>query len=164
MPRLTQEQLAEVTLQVGFAVWQIQILEATVGTYLVLVHNATPATARNEVETMFSRAGKSTLGQLLRSIQATQSAPQTLVEQLDRFVEKRNWLVHHSRHESHADMYSDARRFALVQKIEAIADDALALMKQFQDATEAHLITIGFTKEQIDVDAERIRNEWRTSM
>ena len=160
MPPLTQEQLTEVTSQVGFAVWQIQVLEVAVGEYLVLVHKATLATAQVEVETMFSKAGKSTLGQLLRSIQSTQNAPQTLVDQLDHFVEKRNWLVHHSRHESHGDMHLEPRRLALVHKIEAIAETALVLMKQFQDATKAHLITIGLSKEQIDNDAARLRNEW----
>ncbi len=160
MPPLTHEQLAEATSQVGFAIWQIQVLEETVGTYLVLVHKATLATARTEVKKMFSKTGKSTLGQLLRAIQSTQNAPQTLLDQLDHFVEKRNWLVHYSRHESHGDMYSESKRLGLVQRIETIADDALALMKQFQAATDAHLITIGFSKEQMDKDAARIRNEW----
>jgi hypothetical protein len=160
---LTPEQLVEVTSHVGFAVWQIQILEATVGCYLVIVHKAKPGIARSEVETMFSKAGKSTLGQLLKSIQSTENAPQTLVEQLDHFVEKRNWLVHHSRHESHGDMYSESKRLALVQRIETIATDALALMQQFTAATNAHMIANGFNKEQMDNEAARIRNEWRKS-
>src|SRR5437899_5521685 len=116
---LKPDQLAEVALEVGFALWQIQILEATVGVYLVLVHEASPATSRIEVEAMFAKADKSTLGNLLRRIQSAKKGPQQLIEQLDRFVEKRNWLVHRSRHESHRDVYSDSKRSALVQRIEA---------------------------------------------
>jgi len=76
---LSPERLHEVTSQVGFAVWQIQVLERAVGAYLVLVHKATLAIARAEVETMFAKAGKSTLGQLLREIKAAEDAPQHLI-------------------------------------------------------------------------------------
>lgn len=91
---LSPDALNEVVAQVGFALWQIQILEGTVGAYLVFVHQATPALARSEVEKMFAKTGKSTLGQLLRAIRATHNPPQNLVEQLDLFVPRRNWLVH----------------------------------------------------------------------
>jgi hypothetical protein len=37
---LTEEELHEVTAQVGFALWQIQVAEETVGAYLVFVHQA----------------------------------------------------------------------------------------------------------------------------
>ena len=111
---------------------------------------------------MFAKAGKSTLGQLLRSIQATGTAPQSLTESLDAFVPTRNWLVHHSRHESHHEMYSTAGREALVARLAAIADEALELAKAFQAATEAHLKSLGISREQIDRDAARILNEWTT--
>jgi hypothetical protein len=120
MLRLTPDELHEVTAQVGFALWQTQITESTVGAYLVLVHKATHGQARSEVEGMFAKAGTHTLGWLLRSIQATSTAPQPLVDALDTFVPRRNWLVHHSRHESHRDMYSAPRRAALIARLAAI--------------------------------------------
>jgi len=157
---LSTNELHEVTAQVGFAVWQIQVLENTVGAYLVFVHKVTPTVAKNEAESMFAKAGKSTLGQLLREIQATGNAPQHLIEELDSFVPKRNWLIHHSRHETHTDMYSVTRRAALIARIAAIADDALALMRAFQDATQAHLETLGITREQIERDTAKLLREW----
>jgi hypothetical protein len=159
---LTTDQLDEVAAQVGFALWQTQITESTVGSYLVLVHKATLGQARTEVEGMFAKAGKSTLGQLLRSIQASGTAPQSLTDALDAFVPRRNWLVHHSRHESRPDMYSTAGREALVARLAAIADEALELGKAFQAATEAHLESLGISREQIDRDAARILNDWTT--
>lgn len=159
---LTPDQLHEVTAEVGFAVWQTQITESTVGSYLVLVHKAMLGQARSEVEGMFAKTGKSTLGQLLRSIEATATAPQSLKDALDAFVPKRNWLVHHSRHESRPDMYSVAGREALVAQLGAIADEALTIAKAFQAATESHLESLGISREQIDRDAARILNEWTT--
>lgn len=163
MPPLTLEQLHEVTAQVGFAVWQIQILESTVGAYLVFVHKVDATTARREIEAMFEKAGKNTLGQLLRAIRATGSPPKNLVDQLDVFVPKRNWLVHHSRHESHAAMNSAQGRAGLIARIAAIADDALSLMKAYQAGTEAHLETLGITREQIDRDTAKLLREWGTA-
>lgn len=160
MQRLTEETLQEVTAQIGFAVWQIQILEGAVATYLIFVHKAKPGMARQEVEEMFTKARKSTLGNLLRQLGTSQTASSPLAEQLDKFVEDRNWLVHRSRHESHRCMNSVSGRAALIARLLGIADDALRLMKDFQSATEAHLATLGVPKEQIDQDAARQLKEW----
>jgi len=80
---LSPEDLHKVTAQVGFALWQIQVLELAVGGYLVRVHKITPAVAKAQAQAMFARAGKSTLGQLLRELNATGNAPQHLTEALD---------------------------------------------------------------------------------
>jgi hypothetical protein len=157
---LSPEDLHNVTAQVGFALWQIQVLELAVGGYLVRVHKITPAVAKAQAQAMFDRAGKSTLGQLLRELQAAGNAPQQLTEALDRFVPKRNWLVHHSRHETHREMYSVAGRGSLIARIDAIADEALVLMKAFDAATEEHLITLGVSKEQIENGAKKFLREW----
>jgi hypothetical protein len=159
---LTADELHEVTAEIGFALWQTQVAEETVGAYLVFVHQATPAQARREVEAMFAKAGKSTLGQLLRVIESTGTAPQHLVDALDAFVEKRNWLVHHSRRESRRAMYSASGRAAIIARLGSIADEALDLAKAFQAATETHLETLGISKEQIDRDTEKLLNEWFT--
>ena len=139
-----------------------EITESTVCSYLVLVHKATLGQARAEVEGMFEKAGKSTLGNLLQSIRATATAPQSLTNALDAFVPKRNWLVHRSQHESRSNMYSTSGREALISQLAAIADQALELTKAFQTATEAHLGSLGVSRKQIDRDAERILNEWTT--
>ena len=159
---LTEDELHEVTAQVGFALWQTQVAEDTVGAYLVFVHQATPAKARTEVEAMFAKAGKSTLGQLLRAIESTGTAPQNLVDALDAFVDKRNWLVHHSRRETRKAMYSASGRETTIARFAAIADEALDLAKHFQASTEAHLETLGISKDQIDRDMEKLLNKWFT--
>jgi hypothetical protein len=109
---------------------------------------------------MFAKAGRSTLGQLLRAIESTGNAPQHLVDALDTFVEKRNWLVHHSRRECRRDMYSASGRTAIIARLGAIADEALELGKAFQAVTQAHLETLGISKEQIDRDTAKLLDEW----
>ena len=126
------------------------------GAYLVFVHQATPSKARDEVEAMFTRAGKSTLGQLLRSMESTGNAPQALMDALDAFVDKRNWLVHYSRRECRKDMYSASGRANIISRLAAIADEALQVANAFQKETEAHLEKLGISKEQIDRDTEKL--------
>jgi hypothetical protein len=157
---LSPEDLHQVTAAVGFALWQIQVLELAVGGYLVRVHKITPAVAKAQAQAMFVRAGKSTLGQLLREIHATGKAPQHLTDALDRFIPKRNWLVHHSRHETHNEMYSTTGRASLIARIDAIADEALGVIKAFDAATEERLITLGVSKEQIEDGAKKLLREW----
>jgi hypothetical protein len=162
MLALTEAELHEVSAQVGFALWQTQVAEETVGAYLVFVHQATPSKARDELEAMFTKARRSTLGQLLQSIGSTGNALQALVDALDAFVDKRNWLVHHSRRDCRKDMYSASGRVSIIRRLAAIADEALQVMKAFQTETEAHLEKLGISKEQIDRDTEKLLTEWFT--
>lgn len=160
MPPITQREFAELTSLVGLAVWQIQVLEQALGCYLVMVHKIAIGTARAEVEATFAKTEKRTLGQISASIRDTGRAPAKLLPRLERFVDERNWLVHRSRHENRKDIYSPKKRIALSQRISSLADEALSLMKAFQQATEDHLIAHGMAKAEIDARAEQIRNEW----
>jgi hypothetical protein len=158
---ITPEEFSELTSLVGYAVWQIQVLEQVLASYLVMVHHVTTDTARTQIEAMFVKTAKHTLGQLFSAIRKTGGAPESLLPRLERFGVERNWLVHRSRHENRSDLYSPAKRAALSQRLRAIADEALSLMKAFQQATEDHLIAQGMTKAEIDARAKQILKEWR---
>ena len=86
------------------------------------------------------------------------------MDALDAFVEKRNWLVHHSRRDCRRVMYSASGRATIIARLTAIADEALELGKAFQAATEAHLETLGISKEQIDRDTAKLLEEWFTGV
>lgn len=150
-------QFAEVMSHMGVALWQIQRLEGALGAYLVLVHKADPATARIEVEAVFAKAGKNAFGRLLRAIKSTEDVCEEFPK-FDRFVEKRNWLVHHLRHESRSDLDSESKRSDLVERIAGIADDACALIKHFASFTSVHWSSSGLWKEPQDDDTR-----WRLS-
>src|SRR5207247_7153364 len=128
--------------------------------YLVMVHQITLDTARTEIETMFVETAKHTLGQLFTAIRKTGGAPESLLPRLAGFIIERNWLVHRSRHENRSNLYSPAKRTALRQRLCSIADEALLVMKAFQQATEDHLIGQGVTKVEIDARAKQIRKKW----
>ena len=157
------EEFSELTSLVGYAVWQIQVLEQVLASYLIMVHQITTATARTGVETMFLKTAKHTLGQLFSAIRKTGGGSESLLPRLERFIVERNWLVHRSRHENRSDLYSPVKRTALRQRLCSVADEALLLMKAFQQTTEDHLIGQGMTKAETDARAKQIRKEWTES-
>ncbi|HZS18163.1 MAG TPA: hypothetical protein VFA51_09565 [Candidatus Udaeobacter sp.] len=158
---LTPEEFSHVAAHIGAAVWQIQVLEETVALHLVLVHKVDAKTARRDIEAMFAKASKQTLGQLLRGIRDSQKNPSDLLALLETFVHERNWFIHHSR-EKRKDLDSDKKRAQFVARIEALAADALSLMTRFQDLTETHLIARGFDRAKIKARANQIYREWNT--
>jgi hypothetical protein len=157
---LTAEEFAEVASFLGHAVWQIQVLEETVAVHLVAVHKADAKTARRDVETMFAKASKQTLGQLFGALRDTGKGPSDLLSRLEHFVNERNWLIHRSRHENRKDLYSDVRRPQLIARIKAVADEALALLTAFQEQTEAHLTAQGMDRASMQARIQEIYREW----
>jgi hypothetical protein len=157
---LTAEELAEFARSVGHAVLQIQELEETLAVHLVFVHKADARAARRDVETMFAKAEKQTLGQLSRAIRDTGTSPSNLLSRLEHFVNERNWLIHRSRRENRRDVRSNARRSQLIARITAVANEALSLMTTFQELTEAHLIARGADRAKIQARADEIYREW----
>jgi hypothetical protein len=157
---ITADKFADVTALVGYTVWQIQILERVLASHLVMVHKLQLGAARTEVESMFHKVGKQTLGQLFRAIENEGGAPAALLPRLKQFVDERNWLVHRSRHDNRKDIYTARPRLRLSQKISTIADEAFSLAKAFQEATEKHLIACGMSKADIDLRAQQIMRDW----
>jgi hypothetical protein len=135
------------------------VLEKVLGSYLVLVHKATVPSARADVEAMFVKAHKQTLGSLFKAIGDT-GALAAITPRLETFVDERNWLVHRSRHEDRLALYSEATRTDLLARITALADEALSLMKAVQEATENQLVAQGISKAEIDSRAAKLFLEW----
>jgi len=157
---LTAEELAELTRLIGYAVLQIQELEEILQLHLVLVHKADAKTARRDVETMFAKTAKHTLGQLLGDIREKGKSPSDLLSRLEHFVDERNWLIHRSRRENPRNLRSDAKRSQVIARITAVVNEALSLMMTFQELTEAHLIALGVERATIHARAAEIRREW----
>jgi hypothetical protein len=157
---ITSKEFVDITRCVGFAVWQLQLLEQVAACYLILVHKAEPTTAREQVQTMFAKAEKKTLGQLFGEIRDSSKGAATFLPRLEALVDERNWLVHRSRHQNRKDLYSPERRQALIDRIEALAAEALSIAKEFENATEEHLLSFGVSKAELDARAAAIYRDW----
>jgi hypothetical protein len=154
------QNLQAVLQSLGFALWQTQTLENALVSYLVMVHKVPFGSARADVEHAFLGADKRTLGQLLHELKNFEGKAGNLVVRLDAFLPERNWLVHKSRHTSHADVYKPAPTLALLTRLERLADDALSLAQDIQVALEQSLTTHGITRDFIERKSREIVEEW----
>lgn len=161
---LTAQEFAEFAAFVSHAVWQTQVLEETLAVHLVIVHKADAKAARRDAETMFAKTSKQTLGQMFRAIRDMGKSPSDSLSRLDHFVDERNWLIHRSRLENRRDLNSDATRSQLIARITAVADEALSLMRTFQELTEAYLIAQGVDRAKIQARADEIYRKWTSDV
>jgi hypothetical protein len=157
---ITPQDFADTASRVGFAVWQLQVLEQVAACYLIMVHKAGPETARETVQSMFAKTEKKTLGQLFGDIRKSTSGSVPFLPRLERLVEERNWLIHRSRHQNRKDLYDAAARLRLVERIEALADEALQLAKALEKTTEDHMVSLGVPKAELNRRAAVIFREW----
>ena len=154
--------MEEILVAVGYAVWQAQILERALAYHLVIVYGESDSVARAQAAQAFSVAEKRTLGTVLSAIKKAVPRDTDLFERLDAFRERRNWLVHHSRHDYPSAVHDDVAKAKLMTLLYDIAEAAPPLAKEVQDATDEHLISSGIrTREQLTVDARRILTSWR---
>lgn len=74
LPNVNPLALQQAWQQVGYTLWQIQQLEATVGMYLVLVYKLEPDTARDEAEAVLEKTRRQSLGKLARELRTKPTA------------------------------------------------------------------------------------------
>lgn len=76
-----------------------------------------------------------------------------------KLLEQRNWLVHNSRSTSSSAVHDEAAFVQLIDRIDAIGDEALALLKEIAKQSEAFLLSHGFSPEVISSAAQQARNQ-----
>lgn len=84
-----------------------------------------------------------------------------LGQRFQRMLGDRNWLVHSSRADSRAAVYDNSALGALLLRLDRIAEEALALLRELGSRVEKHVMAHGVTKQQIDEGAATLLNTWR---
>ena len=113
-----------------------------------------------KVQRMFQKTEKNTLGQLFGQIRDATGNAASFLPRFEALVEERNWLIHRSRHQNRKDLYDDVARQKLIDRIEALADEALQLAKALEKTTEDYMIALGIPKAELDRRAAIILGEW----
>ena len=101
-----------------------------------------------------------TLGQLFGQIRDATGNAASFLPRFEALVNDRNWLVHRSRNQNRKDLYDHAARQKLIDRTEAIADEALQLAKALQKKTEDHMMALGIPKAELDRRVAIIFREW----
>jgi len=145
---------------IGSALWQVQLFEHVLIHYLSLIFKLELDVAEVEAHAVLEETGKKTLGNLLKELRKYKHLEPDLDARLNSFLQERNWLVHRSRGEHHADVYSPEKLQKLYKRLDTLANEALALSKSFTYILEQHISLLGIEKQQLDAHAIKQLKEW----
>ena len=157
------DRLTLVTQRVGFALWQIQELEAVAAQFFVLVTQATPGMGADAGNLLIDKAERNTFGATVSRIAKAGLLDADLEERLRALLSERNWLVHRSRRDSRNAVRVEAAARKLVFRLHAMAEESNAILKCIGELAEQHVLSIGVPTERIDEIAARLLDEWHAA-
>jgi hypothetical protein len=146
---------------VGFTLWQLQELEGIAATFFVLLAAAQRGMGTEAGEILVAKAKGRTFGATISQLQAAGLLTGELEQRFRKLLADRNWLVHSSRSDSRAAVYSDSEFGALLLRLDRIAEEALALLRELGARAEKHVMAHGVSRQQIDTGAAALLKAWR---
>jgi len=157
----TADRLNEILRRVGFALWQIQELESVAAQYFVLLSQAQKGMGLQAGNILIEEAQKKTFGATIRRLAQSGLLTPGIERGLNDLLAERNWLVHKSRANSRSAPYNDVAARKLFGRLDRIAEQALALLKEIGELTECFAKKHGTTEEYIKETSKRLLDEWR---
>jgi uncharacterized protein YutE (UPF0331/DUF86 family) len=157
------ERLASLMQSVGFSLWQLQELEGTVATYLVVRVQARRGTGVSHGNSLLKQAEGRTLGALLKDLAKSGVIEDRLSSDLREMLEERNWLVHRARRENRGVLSNNKLLAELVNRLQSIAERSLAIQKSLAADLEHYVLDAGVGRTGIEREADRLIHEWGLS-
>lgn len=153
-----------VLLALGHAVWQLQLLEDTLASHLVLVHDLQPGCGRERLAQALTHRRKLTFGQLFTVLAVAETETPTLSPQtstrLATLKIERNWLVHRSRREEHVKINTGEDAERVIARIKQLFDDTTIAMTEVHADTERVLESRGVDMAQVAKQASAVMRSW----
>lgn len=144
--------------RIGFSLWQLQELEGASAQYYVLLERASLGMGVEAGQELLDEALSKTFGKTVTRLQKSGKVPAELMARFQRLLDERNWLVHNSRAGSRTAVHDGVACTNLIRRVDAIADEALALLKEVSKGAEAFLLAQGFSQQSVEQAAQRARN------
>ena len=155
--------LSAITQQVGFALWQLQELEGVCATYYVLVEEAKIWMGEVAGNAMEEKAKKKTFGRTIHKLVKAGVLDTEIEARLKNLLSERNWLVHSSRASSRSAIHSDAHMTDLLNRLNKISEESLALLKNVGKRTEDYVKKYGVSEEYIERKSKEILEQWHST-
>lgn len=157
---LKANRLEAITQRVGFALWQLQELEGTTAQYYVLVVHAKPGMGVAAGQELLDKALCKTFGSTITQLVKAEQLLQTVEARFKALLAERNWLVHSSRSSSCDAVHNDQACNRLIERLNAIAEEARLLLKEVGAQAEAFVKSHGISTKNIDQLAEQALKRW----
>ena len=152
------DSLAEFYQRIGAALWHLQYLEDVLASFLTLKllnerRRAGQKITPEDAYSLLADKRKLTLGPLLESCRSKKIISAERQPRFEAFKLERHWLVHRSLVENGDDLYKEATRNAVLNRIGLIQEEAIALKNLVGKELETWGAGHGINPEAIDVEA-----------
>ncbi|KVW94234.1 hypothetical protein [Thiobacillus denitrificans] len=154
------DRLATVTQGVGFALWQLQELEGVAAQHFVLLVQAKKGMGLAEGNALVEKAQTKTFGATLHQIAKAGLISPEMEKRFTKLLAERNWLVHRSRAESRNVIHNDSAMAALVGRLDAMAVEALALLKYIDAETGSFVRKHGVSMHYVEQVSKQLLEQW----
>jgi hypothetical protein len=157
---LRRAAVQDVQTWIGYALLQVQSLEAALFTFLVLAHDHSPEQAVAKAAALLDARGPDRLRQVVEDLRNRGLADEELDARFRRVVDERNWLVHRSGYEGQAPLAAAEKTRLLLRRLERISDEARALRTEIDALIEQHLAQGGLSPNEIDRRTGETKDLW----
>lgn len=154
------DRLAALMRAVGFALWQLQELENTAASFIVVRLRDAHGVGIERGSEIAAEVESRPLGPLVKELVAAGATNEKIGAELAALLEERNWLVHRARRETRGVLGSDEIYVGTMNRLEVMADRSLALTKELGATVEAYVIDAGVSPEFIEQESERLASSW----
>lgn len=155
------DRLSSITQRVGFALWQIQELESGTAQYFVLLAQAQKGMGLAEGDALIEKAQAKTFGSTIHQIIKAHLMDSEIETRFTSLLAERNWLVHRSRMDSRNAVHDDNAMSLLIARLDALANEATALLKEVGGRIETFVRQHGVSAEYIDSMSKQILEQWQ---
>jgi hypothetical protein len=148
----------DVAARIGLALWHSQAFEDTLCHFVALTLKLPASRAEAEVREVMEKTQAKTLGSLIAELRKanTTNSVSAFERRITHYLNERNWLVHSSWRQHHRDLFNSERVQPLVHRLDAIADEALALQKLFGQLVYKWTLAQGVDPGLVEAETWRI--------
>ncbi len=157
------DRLNVITQRVGFALWQLQVLENCTAQYFVLLAQAQKGMGLAAGNALIEKAQRKTFGNTINQMTKASLLSSELEARFTKLLDERNWLVHKSRASYPSAVHRDSSMETLLFRLDAIADETLTLIKEVAILTDCFAKAHGISEKWVTEEANRLLEQWYAS-
>jgi hypothetical protein len=130
VPRPASQNEVELYCYMGEAMCRIQHIEAALSCAITIKLNSEET--REVADEFLSKHRGYTLGKAIKISAGENIFVESLQNELNDFLQERNWLIHHAMFESKDDLHIESAMIKLFQRIKSIANKAQTLQHEIE--------------------------------
>lgn len=145
---------------VGFAIWQLQELENTAASHIVVCLREARGVGKERGSEISAAVERLPLGKLITELSRSGALNDGVASALKTLLQERNWLVHRARRETRGVLSDEAGFTVLIARLDDISERTLLLIRRLGKDLEEYVVRSGVSRDVLDREADRLARSW----